>query len=243
MVTRNIGIFAAGRGVRLFGDEGGCKALYEVADRPLISFILDAAANSGVQHVALIYDEADNDLAEYVSNDSRFESVRLTPQSSNSTLLPVRTLIDYFSHSDFFLSTCDVVCPPDCLVQFDSFVESQNKERPLICFMATSIANDSSPIWIRTEGEGDIIEYGKRILPTGVAFASVRWCSKGTAEALRALESRDVYTDTELMSAIISDREVNATMMLVNDVMDVDTSDDSMAAAELIRSWEGRISV
>lgn len=237
MATRNIGIFAAGRGTRLFGEGGGCKALHEIDGRPLVSFILDAAVCAGVENLTLIHGPEDRELPKFMARERRFRSTELIPLSSGSTLEPVRLLVDHFHDSDFFLSTCDVICPPDALVRLDSYVRALS-ELPLICFLATTLANDSNPIWIDAGPDDRITAYGKTIPPTGLAFASVRWCQSGLSGALQNLKSvNSVTTDTELMSKLISTNTSCATIMRIDDLMDVDTQADAIIAVELIRSW------
>jgi NDP-sugar pyrophosphorylase family protein len=237
VVTRNLGIFAGGRGTRMFGPTGGNKALFRLSGRPLVDYVLDAAVEAGVMSAAVVCSVGDEEIKNHIYGEySRLLAIDFLEVESSTTLEPVATLLQHFSDVDHYLSTCDIVCPPGTLVDLGRYATRVRSHRASLVFLASKIT-DSHPIWMRTGEDGRVLEYGKEIPPTGEAFASLRWCAKGLWREASSMIDSTVRTDTHLMSRLVATRKVEAFSLLVDDVMDVDTTEDALLAEELVRNY------
>lgn len=201
-----LGIFASGRGTRLFGPNGGCKALTPIAGKPLIEYVLTEAHGHGVRQVYVVVNPDDVELMAYLDKDIRFEQVTIIQVEASGTMKAVTALIDLLGDNVFFLSTCDMIAPAGVFALLENKLQHALDKGldPLIVFLASTWFNDNNPIWIEPNHLDIVLRYGKGIPPAPLVFGNMRLCNATLKAAVASVKREGIITDTQLMSAILS---------------------------------------
>jgi NDP-sugar pyrophosphorylase family protein len=158
-MSTSAGIIAAGQGSRLkIAGIQVSKPLVPVAGIPLIGHTLRRLVEMGVDRVAIIFNESQEECAEWVR--AHFSSLELkilvrTTRSSFESFWRVGRALGPGRH---LICTVDSICSTaDWRAMFDSKVQFESE----ILLGVTSFVHDEKPLWVRTEpGSARIVNIG-----------------------------------------------------------------------------------
>jgi choline kinase len=228
-------VLAGGIGTRLFGPNGGSKALFDLDGVPLITYSIEALRQASITEIAIVVRETADEIFARVPNCNQIL------ESGIGTLPAVRAAARYAieKRADAVISSCDLVCPPSSATK----LIQRSLSNPIwqASFGVTRIANDQSPIWVHSDGLDQILDYGKGIESSGKAFASIRFASLSFLKLMtNHLEevSPAIDTDTKLMRHLILNKLAIAGAVDIGPALDVDDEVDARVANGLLRDSE-----
>ncbi len=227
-------MLAGGVGTRLFGPTGGSKALYSLNGHPLIDYSLSALRHAGINEIAVVVRQGDNELRAQYPDCVQIEETGI------GTLPAVLAAATYAieRRADAIISSCDLVCP---LSSASALVNSSSENPDWVAsFGVTTIANDQSPIWVHSDASGRIVNYGKGIERSEQAFASIRFATLGFLELMKATSNtltQGIDTDTKLMRHLIVSGQVISGAVDIGPALDVDDEVDAKIAEQISRSF------
>ena len=165
------GLIAAGRGERLRA--GGItvpKPLVEVAGRPLIDHVLDAAAAAAIDEVACIFNQSDDPVERHCRSRRgapRLQIVRRTTPSSMESLF---TLAPHLGDAPFLLLTVDAVFAPAVLRDF--LAAAARHADADVVLAVTDFVDDEKPLRLTLAADG-------RVTALGADAAASPWVTAG----------------------------------------------------------------
>ena len=191
-MIRSAGIIAAGEGRRL-KMEGlkVSKPLIPIAGTPLIGHTLRQFLEIGVDRVAIIFNETQEECVDWVR--AHFTSLKLqilvkTTRSSFESFWRIGRALGPGRH---LISTVDSICSTtDWRTMFGSEVDSERD----ILLGVTSFVHDEKPLWVRTEPES------LRIVSLGVPMkgsqqpGSMELATRFSRESGRMASRRSAYS-------------------------------------------------
>jgi NDP-sugar pyrophosphorylase family protein len=164
------GIIAAGLGERLRA--GGFvqpKPLVPVAGKPLIDYVLSAAADAGVTAVACIVNEESRGIEAHCRHrwpSLQFEFVRRTTPSSMESLFALSSLLQ---GERFVLLTVDAIFAPAVLRDFVAAAAARRDAHGVLA--VNGFVDDEKPLWVRLGGDGIIQALGPQAHGGGLVTA------------------------------------------------------------------------
>ncbi len=164
------GIIAAGLGERLRA--GGFvqpKPLVPVAGKPLIDYVLGAAADAGVTEVTCIVNEESRGIEEHCRHrwpGVQFEFVRRTTPSSMESLFALSPMLQ---GERFVLLTVDAIFAP--LVLRDFLLAAAARRDAQGVLAVNGFVDDEKPLWVQLGSNGEIRALGPQARGSGVVTA------------------------------------------------------------------------
>ncbi|MGE5413002.1 MAG: nucleotidyltransferase family protein [Syntrophomonadaceae bacterium] len=150
-------VIAAGEGSRL-KSLGVPKPLVEVGGVPLIAHVLGNFEAAGIVSAAVIFNEAEEDVAALVR--ARFPRLvsRIVVKSTRSSLESFREILAEAPPGRLLVSTVDAYCPREDFVRF---VE-RARELPAGATVlgVTGFVDDEKPLWVTTTRAGRVTVVG-----------------------------------------------------------------------------------
>jgi len=150
-------VIAAGEGSRL-KSLGVAKPLVEVGGVPLIAHVLGHFEAAGIASAAVIFNEAEKDVAALVL--ARFPRLvsRVVVKSTRSSLESFREMLEEAPPGRLLVSTVDAFCPREDFVRF---VE-RARELPAAATVlgVTGFVDDEKPLWVTTTRAGRVTVVG-----------------------------------------------------------------------------------
>jgi NDP-sugar pyrophosphorylase family protein len=150
-------VIAAGEGSRL-KSLGVPKPLVEVGGVPLIEHVLGNFEAAGIVSAAVIFNEAEKDVAALVR--ARFPRLvsRVVVKSTRSSLESFREMLGEAPPGRLLVSTVDAFCPREDFVRF---VE-RARELPAAATVlgVTRFVDDEKPLWVTTARGGRVTVVG-----------------------------------------------------------------------------------
>ena len=139
-------VIAAGEGSRL-KSLGVPKPLVEVDGVPLIDHVLGNFEAAGIASVAVIFNEAEEDVATLVrARYGRLVS-RIVVKSTRSSLESFREMLAEAASGRLLVSTVDAYCPRE---EFVRFVERARKLPAASTVLGvTRFVDDEKPLWVK----------------------------------------------------------------------------------------------
>lgn len=230
-------VLAGGYGKRLFGPSGGSKCLFAVDAIPLIEYSLLTICEAKIDEIVLIGRDDDSELPAKYSNHL------IISTAANGTLSAVLEAARYAvgKEASALISSCDLVCAPSTGKDLIDALEINPDWDASIGI--TTIANDDNPIWVRSNDQGIVLDYGKGIPPSDAAFASIRFASLNFLKLMLKVSeviSEEIDTDTKLMRHIITSTQANVGAIDIGHALDVDNTLDAEIATGISRTWKKR---
>jgi NDP-sugar pyrophosphorylase family protein len=151
------GLLAAGEGSRL-ASFGRPKPLVEVAGVPLLARILSNFAAAGIERVAIIFNENEEDCAAFAR--ARFPDLvrtivlRSTPHSLES----FETIVRISPPGRLLVATVDTVCTPEDFTGFARAAASAPEDETVLA--VTPLVADEKPLWVESDPAGRIRRVG-----------------------------------------------------------------------------------
>jgi NDP-sugar pyrophosphorylase family protein len=150
-------VIAAGEGSRL-RSLGVAKPMVEVGGVPLIAHVLGNFEAAGITSAAVIFNEAEKDVAALVR--ARFGRLvsKIVVKSTRSSLESFREMLAEAPPGRLLVSTVDAYCPREDFVRF---VE-RARELPArsIVLGVTGFVDDEKPLWVTTSRGGRVTAVG-----------------------------------------------------------------------------------
>lgn len=194
-------ILAGGRGVRMFGEVGGCKALIRVASEHLIDYCVRELPEPAVETRILTSPEFEGSITGWTRSHpgTNFEVVT---QPAQGTGAAVHELLKRSPEEVIVLTTCDIAGPPGALRDFyiEAILQARLARSRPFCGVATASvqSEEDSPIYVHVNQDLQVTAYGKNAPVSPLTFASARVMNLAFAEALIA-NFWTGATDTEVM--------------------------------------------
>jgi len=150
-------VIAAGEGSRL-KSLGVPKPMVEVGGVPLIAHVLDNFEAAGIASAAVIFNDAEQDVAKLVrARYARLVS-RIVVKSTRSSLESFRVMLDEAPPGRLLVSTVDAYCPREDFVRF---VESaRGLPAGSTVLGVTGFVDDEKPLWVTTSRGGRVTVVG-----------------------------------------------------------------------------------
>jgi NDP-sugar pyrophosphorylase family protein len=233
MIT-SAGIIAAGEGRRLKMDGlTFSKPLIPIAGTPLIGHTLRQFLEIGVEHVAIIFNETQQECADWVR--AHFAALELkilvkTTRSSFESFWRVGRALGPGRH---LICTVDSICSPqDWQTMFASPADSDRE----VLLAVTSFVHDEKPLWVATKPESlEIVNLGA----SGGKFATA-----GIYGVTAAIFERDWEDGIPSLRAFLGQllREgFPFRAVPLGDVIDVDTVEDINLAERFLSRIRGDV--
>jgi len=233
MIT-SAGIIAAGEGRRLKMDGLTLsKPLIPVAGTPLIGHTLRQFLEIGVQRVAIIFNEAQQECADWVR--AHFPSLDLkilvkTTRSSFESFWRVGRALGPGRH---LICTVDSICSPaDWRTMSASTVDSERE----VLLAITSFVHDEKPLWVATQPES------LKIVNLGVPYG--KFATAGIYGVTDAIFEREWEEGISSLRAFLGQllREgFPFRGVPLGDVIDVDTVEDIKLAERFLSQIRGAV--
>jgi NDP-sugar pyrophosphorylase family protein len=228
------GLIAAGLGERLRA--AGIttpKPLVEVADRPLIDHVLDAAAAAGIDEVACIF----NDDADAVESHCRsrrgaprLHIVRRTTPSSMESLF---TLAPHLGAAPFLLLTVDAVFAPAVL---RDFLEAATRYRDADAALAmTDFVDDEKPLRIAVAADARVTALGDAAAASPYVTSGFYVLHPRVFAEIDAARAARLSALRQYLGHLLA-RGYRAYGIAIGKTVDVDRPDDIAAADAFVRS-------
>jgi NDP-sugar pyrophosphorylase family protein len=234
------GVFAAGVGSRLQRGAGPRrpKALFEVAGRPLIEWVLTDMMTAGAGEIVVIVNEESATVRDHVSRTLPSCPVswivESTPSSMHSFLVVLEALARDGDPGPFLMSTVDTVAPPGT---FARFVDAARLAPAADMVLAlTDRIDDDHPLLMRTgapdgDASAQILAVGEGRFATAgyylVSAALLREAAAARAARLPALRA---------FLGMVFARGYQLRGICVPESIDVDRPADIAAAEQLLKA-------
>ncbi len=233
-MIRSAGIIAAGEGRRL-KMEGlkVSKPLIPIAGTPLIGHTLRQFLEIGVDRVAIIFNESQEECVDWVR--AHFTSLKLqilvkTTRSSFESFWRIGRALGPGRH---LISTVDSICSTtDWRTMFGSEVDSERD----ILLGVTSFVHDEKPLWVRTEPESlRIVSLGgphERFATAGIY---------GVGDAIFEREWENGISSLRVFLGRLLREGFPLRAVPLGDVIDVDTVEDINLAERFLSQIRGDV--
>ena len=233
MIT-SAGIIAAGEGRRLKMDGlTFSKPLIPIAGTPLIGHTLRQFLEIGVERVAIIFNETQQECADWVR--AHFPSLDLeilvkTTRSSFESFWRVGRALGPGRH---LICTVDSICSPqDWRTMFASAADSERE----ILLAVTSFVHDEKPLWVATKpGSLKIVNLGA----SGGKFATAG--IYGVTAAIFEREWEDGVSSLRAFLGQLLREGFPFRAVPLGDVIDVDTVEDINLAERFLSRIRGDV--
>jgi NDP-sugar pyrophosphorylase family protein len=233
MIT-SAGIIAAGEGRRLKMDGlTFSKPLIPIAGTPLIGHTLRQFLEIGVEHVAIIFNETQQECADWVR--AHFAALELkilvkTTRSSFESFWRVGRVLGPGRH---LICTVDSICSPqDWQTMFASPADSDRE----VLLAVTSFVHDEKPLWVATKPESlEIVNLGA----SGGKFATAG--IYGVTAAIFEREWEDGVSSLRAFLGQLLREGFPFRAVPLGDVIDVDTVEDINLAERFLSRIRGDV--
>ncbi|HEY6675188.1 MAG TPA: NTP transferase domain-containing protein [Terrimicrobium sp.] len=233
MIT-SAGIIAAGEGRRLKMDGlTFSKPLIPIAGTPLIGHTLRQFLEIGVEHVAIIFNETQQECADWVR--AHFAALELkilikTTRSSFESFWRVGRVLGPGRH---LICTVDSICSPqDWQTMFASPADSDRE----VLLAVTSFVHDEKPLWVATKPESlEIVNLGA----SGGKFATAG--IYGVTAAIFEREWEDGIPSLRAFLGQLLREGFPFRAVPLGDVIDVDTVEDINLAERFLSRIRGDV--
>ena len=228
------GIIAAGEGRRLKMDGlTFSKPLVPIAGIPLIGHTLQRLLEVGVERVAIIFNETQQECADWVR--SHFPSLELkivvkTTRSSFESFWRVGRALGPGRH---LICTVDSICSPEDWRTMSASAADSDRE---VLLGVTSFVHDEKPLWVATKPESlNIVNLGA---PFGkFATAGIY----GVTEAIFEREWEEGISSLRAFLGQLLREGFPFRAVPLGDVIDVDTVEDIKLAERFLSRIRGAV--
>jgi len=165
------GIIAAGTGERLA--RSGItvpKPLVQVAGRPLIARIMDAAARLHVESVACIVNDLDLSVAAFLRSHCWPVPLELLVKTTPHSMESFFSLAPVLGEEPFILFTVDVVFGFGAVEKFVQEAQSMTYAQGVLAL--TDFVDDEKPLWVQ-------VDHGRRITALGASAQGSQFITSG----------------------------------------------------------------
>ena len=227
------GILAAGRGERLRGC-AELKPLVEIGGRPLIAHVLNAFAEIDVDEVAIMINEASEEIRSVVEQHrwpfALRWIVKTTPSSMHSFLHLIETMVEAGALGPFVISTVDTVITPGTLA---AFCDLASGHQSAACLAVNEPADDDNPLWVRTDSDGNVISLGDNAR-SGLATAGLYVVRPNVLAEAESARRDGLMSLRSFLGRLLERGYALATVRISNSV-DVDREADIVAAENFLQ--------
>jgi GTP:adenosylcobinamide-phosphate guanylyltransferase len=233
-------LLAGGRGTRLFGPDGGCKAMTPVGRGAiLVDYGLDEVIGTSViQTIAVVRPEDAHLKAHLRRKLSHLTLLEVRRQETSAGAL-LRALRMSTAGSLQLVTACDIVGPQGELHAFvgraGRLIHCSPGCTAVIGVREAAHGLESRPVWVRFDQTSHVVSgYGKRLAPTGWVFSGCR-VLVGTHVRKLLVKRHYLYeglTDSELMASLIGMDQIFLAEKA--SLIDVDTASDLKMAGEIL---------
>ncbi len=225
-------VIAAGRGERL--RQAGWllpKPLVPVAGRPLWEYVLRCLAGAGATKVTVVLNTTGSAVEAYSRRywpNLEFEFVyRDTPSSMESLF----ALADKIDSERFLLSTADLLTTPETVADFVAAARGDASASAVLA--VTSLVDDEKPLWVRFEGNRQIVALGESAGQSGWVTAGLYHLDRRIFDYVsRARAAR--LTSLRSFFALLLDSGLELRALPVGPCVDVDRPEDVRSATEFV---------
>jgi choline kinase len=217
-------ILAGGDGSRL-ASLGVAKPLIEIGGKPLVARLAAELDRLGCASILCM---AREDIAGEIARV--VPEVEVVACRTPSSLHTLALGLARGTEGPVLCSMVDTIMPSVDWQRFATGVESGLAGGALAVLAVTPFVDDESPVYVRTDGNGKVIELGDRapdpVLVTGGAYG---FAAAARAEALAAVERGEVKMRRFLRSLVERGARVEA--IEIARIVDVDRPEDLELAA------------
>ena len=228
------GILAAGRGERL-RDCGPFKPLVEINRRPLISYVLDTFAETGVADVTVIINETSTAVRDRITADHWPFVIRwiveTTPSSMHSFLRLVEELVRDGA-GPFLISTVDTILPRAGL---GAFCEAALLRRDdAVTLAVNQPTDDDNPLWVACDESQRVTALGEAAAADAtLATAGVYLVKPEILLEAEAAKRDGVFSLRAFLDRLLK-RGFQISAISIGNSVDVDCAADIIAAEKLL---------
>lgn len=155
----NAGLIAAGHGERLRASGiTRPKPLVEIAGRPLIDHVLDAAAAAGIDEVACIFNDDFDDVEAHCRRRPAAPRLSIVRRTTPSSMESLFTLAPRLTGAPFLLLTVDAIFAPAVLRDF--LAAAARRRDADVVLAVTDFVDDEKPLRIAVESDGAVSALG-----------------------------------------------------------------------------------
>lgn len=229
-------ILAAGEGNRISPQFGELpKSLVSVGNITLIGFQLRALEISGFDKVAVVIRKQHSaviDFLQSVETSLCIDFVTRDTMGGMYSLLAVSSILD--RDSDFFLFSVDNVFDPQSLKHFVS-VRRGEKDPDIVTWIQRNKGEDENPVGIILDGQ-TVVNFGKHLEATEYIAEGPYHCQRSVLNSKYVkLARRTGITRLSDYFGLLVRSGLVMKIHLVENVLDVDTTDDVVRAKEFLR--------
>jgi NDP-sugar pyrophosphorylase family protein len=228
------GIIAAGEGRRLkMGGLTFSKPLVPIAGTPLIGHTLQQLLEIGVERVAIIFNETQQECADWVR--AHFPSLELkilvkTTRSSFESFWRVGRALGPGRH---LICTVDSICSPEDWRTMSASAADSECE---ILLAVTSFVHDEKPLWVTTKPES------LKIVNLGAPYGKFATAGiYGVTEAIFEREWEDGISSLRAFLGQLLWEGFPFRAVPLGDVIDVDTVEDIKLAERFLSRIRGAV--
>ena len=228
------GIIAAGEGRRLKMDGlTFSKPLVPIAGTPLIGHTLQQLLEVGVERVAIIFNETQQECADWVR--AHFSSLELeilvkTTRSSFESFWRVGRALGPGRH---LICTVDSICSPEDWRTMSASAADSDRE---VLLGVTSFVHDEKPLWVATKPES------LKIVNLGASFGKFTTAGiYGVTEAIFEREWEDGISSLRAFLGQLLREGFPFRAVPLGDVIDVDTVEDIKLAERFLSRIRGAV--
>ena len=228
------GIIAAGEGRRLKMDGlAFSKPLIPIAGTPLIGHTLQQLLEIGVERVAIIFNETQQECADWVR--AHFPSLDLeilvkTTRSSFESFWRVGRALGPGRH---LICTVDSICSPEDWRTMSASAADSERE---VLLAVTSFVHDEKPLWVATKPES------LTIVNLGAPFGKFATAGiYGVTEAVFEKEREEGISSLRAFLGQLLREGFPFRAVPLGDVIDVDTVEDIKLAERFLSRIRGAV--
>jgi NDP-sugar pyrophosphorylase family protein len=198
--------------------------------------VLDQFEHAGIDSLLVAARADDMALREYLTQQTFFHEIRyIDTIDSTGTGGAVRLLLNEVNDRECIISTIDTIAPTKMTRQLISYAHKAPADVKCVV-VASTLIDDSDPLWIDVQSDNIVTGFGKDIRPTVRVFGNVRWFAHDAVAAVNEINiPESSYRDSLIMKELVKRRPGSIRAFQYDPVFDIDDEGDIRAAEEWLR--------
>lgn len=223
-------ILAAGHGMRLTGGLSS-KAMFSIAGRPLISFIMECRKLPYIASTVVLIRPDDLSLKAYLEEESsRSErGIDIIARPCSCTAEATSTLYEVTQTEHHVWATCDEICTAGDVAALIEYYETMQRGGAMSVIPVTPIVGEDKPVWVDVAEDMSVRGLGKQIPATELAWGNMR-ISGPEFRTLHFEHSKNTNQETRVYDSIIRNTAGKHFATIMPGIFDVDTPQEAVAA-------------
>lgn len=217
-------ILAAGRGMRLTGGLSS-KAMFPIAGRPLISFIMECRKLPCITSTAVLIRPDDLSLKTYLEGESSRSArgIDIIAQPCSCTAEATSMLYEVTQAEHHVWATCDEICTAGDVAALVEYYEIKHGDGSAMSVIpVTPIIGEDKPVWVDVAEDMSVRGLGKQIPATELAWGNMR-ISGPEFRTLHFEHCKNTNQETRVYDSIIRSTVGKHFAIIMPGIFDVDT--------------------